>query len=393
MKTEAKTGVNRLERHQPSAVLPRSVGSERKNRLTLSDGSTGEAPPLRRIGGHGEPTGELVDARCRLAEAQRLARLGHWEYYVAEGRSVWSNELYRILGYEPGGVEPGPEVILQHTHPDDRERMSEVLEGAFAHGRGFATDVRFYTVEGELRWGHARGEVFHDDQGKPLYVVGTGQDISEQKRLQLKLEETRQCLEQRIADSTRELRLANQILEQERESLRQKNIALKEVLTEVDRNRQLMARQMQKNISRIAMPLLAELEAASDPSLHPRLRLLSQCLDNVVDPTIDNLQQRAPELTSRQLQICHLIANGYSCKEIAALLNNSYQTVLKQRKSIRRKLGLTGKRINLASFLKSMGLSEGPPLLSGRVAERNKTPEDNGLAPLEGTPRPPKGSH
>ena len=317
--------------------------------------------------------GGLVDSPSRLAEAQRLARLGHWEFYVMEGRSVWSDELYRILGYEPGGVEPGPEVILQHMHPDDREKMNEVLEGAFTHGRGFATDVRFYTAEGELRWGHARGEVFPDDDGRPLYVVGTGQDITEQKLHQLKLEEAGEWLEQRITDSTRELRLANQILAQERESLCQKNIALKEVLAQVDDSRQTLARQMQKNISQIAMPLLAELEAASDPSLHPRIRLLSQCLSNVVDPTIDSLQQRAPELTARQLQICHLIANGYSCKDIAAFLNNSHQTVLKQRKNIRRKLGLTGKRINLASFLQSMGLPDPLPDLSGRPAERSKS--------------------
>lgn len=372
MKTKTKFGVNRLEPRQPLSVW-----------------SNSDRPDA----GARELVGGLVDSQSRLAQAQRLARLGHWEYYVHDQRSVWSDELYRILGYEPGAVKPGPDIILLHTHPDDRESMRDTLEAAFVRGEGFTTDVRFYTAEGELRWGHARGEVFPDDDGQPLYVVGTGQDITEQKLHQLKLEETGECLEQRIADSTRELRLANQILAQERESLCQKNVALKEILAQVDDSRQALARQMQKNISQIAMPLLAELEAASDPSLHPRIRLLSQCLSNVVDPTIDNLQQRAPELTSRQLQICHLIANGYSCKDIAALLNNSHQTVLKQRKNIRRKLGLTGKRINLASFLQSMGLSDPLPNLSGRPAERSKASNDNALAPLWGTPGPPNGSH
>jgi PAS domain S-box-containing protein len=333
-----------------------------------------------------------MDARTRLAEAQRLAHLGHWEYYIPEGRSVWSDELYRILGYEPGQVEPSPEVILEHSHPEEKVRVRDILQRAFVLGEGFVTDFRFYTAQGDLRWGHARGQVFRDDHGHPLYAVGTGQDITEQKLLQLKLEEAKQCLEQRVADSTRELRLANQILEQERQALRQKNIALKELLAQVDDGRQALARQMQKNIGQIAMPLLHDLEAAADESLRPKVAMLTRCLTNVVDPTIDNLQQRAPDLTPRQLQVCNLIVSGHSCKEIAGMLNNSCQTILKQRKGIRRKLGLTGKRINLASFLKSMGLSDRPPRLSGRRAEHLKTNNNNGLEPVSGTPLPPKGS-
>lgn len=374
MTTKTPSNINRLKR-LPSSEGSYTSAAEPVNRepMPIRTPTISPAGQSFAVAGDAGPLRELVDSRTRLEEAQRLARMGHWEYYIPDGRSVWSDQLYRILGYEPGQVEPSPEVIRQHAHPEDKEHIWNAMQRAFTEGEGFDTELRFYTVDGELRWGHARGEVFLDDAGKPLYVVGTGQDITEHKQLQAELEEAKQCLQQRAQDATREVSLATEILKQERESLKQKNIALRELLSQVDDSRQTLARQMQKNIGQIAMPLIADLEAAADESLRPKLKLLSQCLGNVVEPTVDNLQQRAPELTPRQLQICYLIANGHCCKEIAALLNNSYQTVLKQRKTIRRKLGLTGKRINLASFLKSMGLSEPPPNLSGRPAEQQNT--------------------
>ncbi len=98
-------------------------------RLALKDGQ------VRTVIESGEPlsddrfVGTLVDVTERVrmernfAEAQRIARLGSWEVDEATGEARWSDEMYRLLGLEPGSVKPGGKVTIAHAHPDDRQRV------------------------------------------------------------------------------------------------------------------------------------------------------------------------------------------------------------------------------------------------------------------------------
>jgi PAS domain S-box-containing protein len=101
--------------------------------------------------------------------------VGSWERDYVTGRVLWSPELYRILGVEPETVEPGPETLYQHLHPDDRavirdEHARAVREG----GEAFAV-VR---AAGSPRTLAVRGVVELDEHGRPTRSVGTIQDIS-----------------------------------------------------------------------------------------------------------------------------------------------------------------------------------------------------------------------
>jgi DNA-binding CsgD family transcriptional regulator len=73
----------------------------------------------------------------------------------------------------------------------------------------------------------------------------------------------------------------------------------------------------------------------------------------MVSPFLHELESRFSTLTPREIEICGLIRNGYTTKQIAGVLSRSVQTVLKQRKSIRKKLRISNRRTNLASYLKS----------------------------------------
>jgi len=71
---------------------------------------------------------------------------------------------------------------------------------------------------------------------------------------------------------------------------------------------------------------------------------------------VSRLEQKFRHLTPQEIQICSMIRRGYSSKEIAGIRNCSPQTVLKQRKTIRRKLGLANTEANLATFLASISV-------------------------------------
>ena len=85
----------------------------------------------------------------------------------------------------------------------------------------------------------------------------------------------------------------------------------------------------------------------------------SNSLDDILSPHLAELQKHHPYLTAHEIDLCNLIKNGFTCKEIAEMRGRSEQTILKQRKLIRKKLGLTDERINLRNYLASVGFEHG----------------------------------
>ena len=117
-----------------------------------------------------------------LAEAQEVARIGSWEWDIAANDVMWSDELYRLYGLDPGGPVTY-EAYVERIHPADRELVRETVAQARATGEPFAYDHRILGTDGGVRWVHGRGRVVVDASGKALRMVGTSQDITERKRL------------------------------------------------------------------------------------------------------------------------------------------------------------------------------------------------------------------
>lgn len=137
---------------------------------------------------HRRVEGELRCSEARLAEAQRIACVGSWEWDVASNRVVWSDELCRIFGTEPsrfGGTIDG---YLQVVHQDDRALAWQVIQQALQHGSTFEFEHRVQLAGGDVRVIFGRGQVFRDAAGAPQRVAGTGQDITEQRRMQHRLQ-------------------------------------------------------------------------------------------------------------------------------------------------------------------------------------------------------------
>jgi PAS domain S-box-containing protein len=116
-----------------------------------------------------------------LAEAQRLSRLGSWEWDIGRNRVVWSEELYRLYGLEPDSTQLTYEAYLDRVHPEDLELVRTTVEQAYAHHEPFEMEHRIIRPDGELRWIHGRGRVVTDESGEPLRMLGTSQDITERK--------------------------------------------------------------------------------------------------------------------------------------------------------------------------------------------------------------------
>ena len=122
---------------------------------------------------------ELLDHQRNLNDAQRLAHLGSWEWDIATGAVTWSDELYRIFGYEPGAMQPSYDLFVAALHDEDRDRVSAAVDRAIHEDAPYDLTCRVNRTDGTVRFIHCQGTVIRDPTRKPQKMVGTAQDVTE----------------------------------------------------------------------------------------------------------------------------------------------------------------------------------------------------------------------
>jgi PAS domain S-box-containing protein len=128
----------------------------------------------------------LLTSRQELNEAQALAHVGSWSWQISTNAITWSDELYRIYGYEPGEVALDFAWYIEHIHPDDRELVQRTVDTALTDGLPFDYYHRIITAQGDVRIIQARGGYIETQQdaaghSKPVKMWGTGQDVTAQR--------------------------------------------------------------------------------------------------------------------------------------------------------------------------------------------------------------------
>jgi PAS domain S-box-containing protein len=135
-----------------------------------------------------------------LAESQELGHIGSWDWDMASDRVHWSDELFRILGREPGSEEVSYELYLSAVHPDDLDLVVETIEAADDDYSPFAFEHRVLLPDGQVRWILSRGRAITDESGKPIRMHGTAQDITERKVQEAELQRLNAELHARLED-------------------------------------------------------------------------------------------------------------------------------------------------------------------------------------------------
>jgi PAS domain S-box-containing protein len=136
-----------------------------------------------------------LESTCRqLAEAQRVAHLGSWEYVAATRSTVWSDEEKRIYGLSPADPSPDYEEMLRRfIHPDDASELDRIFRGAFLNGGAFANENRILRADGTVRWIANNAQPYFDEQGRLVRYIGTTLDITERKKAEEAQEGQRQA--------------------------------------------------------------------------------------------------------------------------------------------------------------------------------------------------------
>ena len=137
----------------------------------------------RREGPRPSHEGAFEECERTLRQLQRRVHAGVWRYCVRENRLWWSEELYRIFGFDPTAGVPTTEAVLERIHPDDREAFRREV----ASGQSDRSDYRIVLPDGSLRHIHEEVDVERGEDGAVVKISGTAQDATERRNAEHEL--------------------------------------------------------------------------------------------------------------------------------------------------------------------------------------------------------------
>lgn len=123
----------------------------------------------------------LKESEEELAEAQKIAHIGSWNWNITIDKLHWSNETYSIFGLNPSEFNETYSAFLNYVHPDDREYVKSCAREAL-QGKPYSIDHRIIRADNEERIVHEQGDAVFDNENKPVRMRGTVQDITERKK-------------------------------------------------------------------------------------------------------------------------------------------------------------------------------------------------------------------
>jgi len=203
-----------------------------------------------------------------------------------------------------------------------------------------------------------RGKYFIDcffpiegKDGKIKAIGTTVLDITNRKESELILKESHDLLEHCVEKRTKELGKSEKDLIRQKRILEEKNIALSEIVAQIEIEKNKIKENITANVDELLMPSLKSLKRKGTRLDRRHIDLLEKNLRELSSTFGKKISEKKWNLTPKEIKICNLIRNGLSNKEIAGLFNTSLRTIESHRNNIRKKLGISGKAVNLTTYL------------------------------------------
>lgn len=140
----------------------------------------------------------LLQTEERLTMAQKVGCIGSWDWNIKDNTLWWSDEIYWIFGLEPHEFEATYEAFIERIHPDDRDDVKRAVKEAVYGDKPYSIDHRITLRDGSERMVHEQADVYFDSTGAPVRMVGTVQDVTEQRKKDFELKKLSMTIEQSV---------------------------------------------------------------------------------------------------------------------------------------------------------------------------------------------------
>ena len=124
---------------------------------------------------------QAEETNQRLRLAQEMALMGVWEWNIKTGMVLFSDEVRRIRGMEPGRAGVPIEDVWRTYHPDDVQRVRDAVRASLESNAPYDVEFRILVPGGEVEWISARGKVYRNQNGEPVRMLGFSMDITQRK--------------------------------------------------------------------------------------------------------------------------------------------------------------------------------------------------------------------
>jgi len=152
-------------------------------------------------------------SEIRLKEAQKIGKMGDWEFDVKSQKITWSNQVFQLFARDPKQGPPNYEENMAYYDPDDSKRLQDHVQRAIENGITITGDYHVKLPSGKSVYHSSTINPVIDPSGKVIKLIGTVQDITERKGVEEDLHKYREHLEELVKDRTKQLEDTNAELE------------------------------------------------------------------------------------------------------------------------------------------------------------------------------------
>jgi len=197
-----------------------------------------------------------------------------------------------------------------------------------------------YTKKGDLFWNELHLAPVFDDAGKLTHYIGVQTNVTQRVNAESELDRYRDHLEHLVKERT--------------QKLEEKNLALKEILSQIELEKKKIKDQVTENVDAVILPLVHKVKARLGATDQKYAELIQKNLTELTSSFGSNIARKLYKLTPREIEISNMIRSGLASKDIAQFFHVSLSTIENQRNAIRKKLAISKQEVNLASYLQSL---------------------------------------
>lgn len=319
--------------------------------------------------------------RLELAKQESEAKLKKFFEWASDGIFILDNDncltMVNKKCLEIWGLKSKQKVIkksfFEFVAHSDIDLLKRFFREALKRGPAAGIEFRGCRADDSEFSAEIDASMVQGDSGQPIGIIGIIRDITSRKASEQELSRYRHELEKIVEERTsqlvrinsqlqreinehkkmaRLLSLSEQKLQRQKKILERKNMALRELISQVGLEKENIKNDIAINIRKVIYPVLDLFK--KEKATPKMLALLMYHLERIADSYGRKIYGPELKLTPKEIEICHFVCAGMASKDISAMLHISARTVEKHRRNIRRKLGLSRQHINLTTYLRQL---------------------------------------